>query len=194
MDFSGKSKGVAPGLFLGNFPNIVAGLYFTFFPPFIQNVTALNNATSNLCENGYYSVRGFCHPCSLCSNKEILLQPCTSTLNTVCIQCHNRSNTNNQYLAGDELSNTRHCQNCTNCAQIHRKEVMACSPTQDSRCGGCLNGYFLGVTVEGIVECLACSWCPLQKRTVIRWRACQDAGLRQDMWCSPGKLRGLKGL
>lgn len=134
------------------------------------------------CTDGYYWTNNSCLPCSTCSINETLLQPCSISSNTVCFQC----NTSHlQYVA--RTSSASQCKNCTVCADFYRKEVTPCGPRTNTVCGGCINGYFLGISDEGAVKCLPCSWCPPGDDTAIKWKECQDAGLPRNMWCSPGE-------
>jgi len=136
------------------------------------------------CASGHYWTSNGCLPCSTCSQNEIAVQPCSLSANTVCYKC-NSSSIPPQYVARVS-SSAGHCRNCTICADGHREEVVPCGTQTDTVCGGCINGYFLGVSEEGEVKCLACSWCPPDDDTVIKWEECQNAGLPSDMWCSPG--------
>jgi len=142
------------------------------------------------CLDGYYGSSKGCSPCSSCLDSEIVIQPCTFSSDTACFPCNVNSTTNQQYVVARASSSLgRQCKNCTSCAQLDRKEIARCSTVKDSVCGGCLEGYFLGVDKEARVKCLPCSLCPPGDDTVTKWRECQEAGLEPDRWCSPGIMK-----
>ena len=141
---------------------------------------------------GYYAARNavtaeenVCLPCANCSVTEGVVNPCTPTTNTICIDC---STWLSAFSIFSTTSGYRECQNCTNCTVLHKEELLSCTGHGDAMCGECLPGYFLGVDVNWETRCLKCSKCPLggDGERVVRWRQCQQAGLSRDMWCSPG--------